>query len=184
IAPAHLEGFGSLEGVARAKREIFGARNTTCMVFPESVVDRLGAIAFDDRAMVVGTHSHADVRIANVRHTDAGVFAHYEGAAIAPLDVEIPLLGEHNAWNFGLVVAATATLGYVAHDYMAAAAALQLPSGRMQRLEYADDVLILQDAYNANPASMRAALAVVAGLPRRGRMVVLGEMKELGPDAD
>ena len=177
IAPAHLEGFGSLAGVAAAKAEIFERPETQRVVFPESIEDLLPQLRQDPRARRVGTNDCA-VKLLNFKQGNADLDIHYQSDA-RDLELRLPLLGPHNATNLGLCLAALAPLP-TQEVLQHALDALQLPPGRLQVLNWGE-VEIMQDAYNANPASMRAAMATLAARAAASkRYLVLGEMRELG----
>jgi UDP-N-acetylmuramoyl-tripeptide--D-alanyl-D-alanine ligase len=181
IAPAHLEGVGSLEGVQKAKGELVEA------IPPEGVVvlnaDDPLVLALAARArgpvMTYGQADRADVRLGDVALADGGLaFRLVAGRATA--DVRLPLAGRHNAWH----AAAAATVGLalgVPLDEAAAALALAAPvKGRLVWRE-AGGFRILDDTYNANPPSVRAALDALREAPGGGRRwVIFGDMLELG----
>ena len=96
--------------------------------------------------------------------------------------VLLPLLGEHNRLNALLAVAAARELGASDAQVIAGLQAVKPVPGRLQPLTLTKDLTVIDDSYNANPASMKAALAVLAGFPGQ-RIAVLGAMAELGTEA-
>ena len=181
IAPAHLEGVGSIEGVQKAKGELVEA------IPPDGVVvlnaDDPLVLALAARArgpvMTYGQADRADVRLGDVALVEGGLgFRLAAGPATA--DVRLPLAGRHNAWHAAAAAAVGLTLG-VPLDEAAAALALAVPvKGRLVWRE-AGGVRILDDTYNANPVSVRAALDALREAPGGGRRwVILGDMLELG----
>jgi UDP-N-acetylmuramoyl-tripeptide--D-alanyl-D-alanine ligase len=96
--------------------------------------------------------------------------------------VRIPLAGEHNITNGLLALAACRALGATDQQVMDGLAGVQAVKGRLQVLNPAADLTVIDDSYNANPASMMAALDVLAGYPGV-RVAVLGSMAELGAEA-
>jgi UDP-N-acetylmuramoyl-tripeptide--D-alanyl-D-alanine ligase len=181
IAPAHLEGVGSIEGVQKAKGELVEA------IPPDGVVvlnaDDLLVLALAARAkgpvMTYGQADRADVRLGDVALADGGL-AFRLAAGRATADVHLPLAGRHNAWHAAAAAAVGLALG-VPLDEAAAALALAAPvKGRLVWRE-AGGVRILDDTYNANPVSVRAALDALREAPGAGRRwVILGDMLELG----
>ncbi len=193
IGKAHLEGFGSLAGVRRGKSEIFeGADRETAAIVPADEAALLLDEEFPGRVLRVGAGGPAEVQVGW-----GGLEPDAQGRLSSRVIVEVdsrkwalslPLVGRHNAQNLG---AALATL--IARDEVPSEAelnqalsGLDLPGGRL-RVVRAGELEILDDAYNANPTSMRASYEAFAswcdeaGLPR---LAVIGDMKELGDFAD
>jgi UDP-N-acetylmuramoyl-tripeptide--D-alanyl-D-alanine ligase len=181
IAPAHLEGVGSIEGVQKAKGELVEAippDGAAVLNADEPLVLGLAARA-RGRVMTYGQADRADVRLGDVALAEGGLaFRLADGRATA--DVRLPLAGRHNAWHAAAAAAVGLALG-VPLDEAAAALALATPvKGRLVWRE-AGGVRILDDTYNANPVSVRAALDALREAPGGGRRwVILGDMLELG----
>lgn len=185
IAPAHLEGVGSIEGVQKAKGELVEAVPPEGLVIlnaDEPLVLALAARA-RGRVMTYGQADDADVRLGDVGLVEGGVaFRLVAGNAAVP--VRLPLAGRHNAWNAAAAAAVGLALG-VPLDEAGAALALAAPvKGRLVWRD-AGGVRILDDTYNANPASVRAALDALREGPGAGRRwVILGDMLELGDQTE
>jgi UDP-N-acetylmuramoyl-tripeptide--D-alanyl-D-alanine ligase len=188
IAPAHIENLGSLEAIADAKAEIFeGLEADGVAVLNRDIpqFDRLAAAARRHGARIVafGAADDADCRLIGAELDGEGseVRAELHGR---PLRYRVGLAGRHWVDNSLAVLAAVEAVG---GDVAAAADALAglLPlAGRGARTRIAvgtGTALLLDESYNANPASVRAALNVLGSLPGR-RIAVLGDMLELGPD--
>ena len=181
IAPAHLEGVGSVEGVQKAKGELVEA------IPPDGVVvlnaDDALVLALAGRAkgpvMSYGQADQADVRLGDVALVDGGL-AFRLAAGRATADVRLPLAGRHNAWHAAAAAAVGLALG-VPLDEAAAALALAVSvKGRLVWREVGG-VRILDDTYNANPVSVRAAFdAFREGSGGGRRWAILGDMLELG----
>jgi UDP-N-acetylmuramoyl-tripeptide--D-alanyl-D-alanine ligase len=185
IAPAHLEGVGSVEGVQKAKGELVEAIPPDGAVVLNADDPLVLALAGRARGRVVtfGQADGAEVRLSDVAAAETGlVFRLIAGSATA--DVRLPLAGRHNAWNAAAAAAVGLVLG-VPLDEAAVALALAAPvKGRLVWRE-AGGVAILDDTYNANPASMRAALDTLREAGGAGRrFAVLGDMLELGPHTE
>jgi UDP-N-acetylmuramoyl-tripeptide--D-alanyl-D-alanine ligase len=192
IAPVHLEFFGSLDAIADAKAEIFaGIERGGAAVIDRDIAqfDRLKRSAKSvgvDRIVSFGEHARADARLLKCSlQPDSSTVA----ARILGTDVTYKLgaPGRHLVLN-SLAVLATASL--VDADLALAALALaelKPAAGRGTRITLmlpGGAALLIDESYNANPASMRAALALLgqAELGSRGRRIaVLGDMLELGP---
>lgn len=180
---AHLAGLGTVEAVARAKGEIFAglAAGGTAIIpadDPYSVMWRELASAY--MQVTFGLNETADVRGTwqaqeagsqlNV-HTPQGDFS-----------VNLQVFGEHNARNALAATAATLSIQISLADIATGLAQFGGVAGRLQRKTTPAGATVLDDTYNANPASMRAAIQVLA--QQRGkRVLVIGDMGELGDDA-
>ncbi len=186
IGHAHIEGFGSLDGVRRAKSEIFlNADEKTVAIVPICEVVNVIHETFQGRVLTFGTEENADVRC-TVRQVmaDGGQLVEVKVNS-SKLVVRLPLAGEHNARN---LAAACATLVAVGGEKLLGEVlksgdnfdGFELPGGRWRR-EKVGKFEIIDDAYNANPSSVRAAFDAFMSIEHAGeRIVVLGEMRELG----
>ncbi len=185
IAPAHLEGVGSIEGVQKAKGELVQAIPPDGVVVLNADDPLVAALAREARGRVVtyGRAAAADIRLGEVTATRGGLtFAVAFGGESAA--VRLPLYGRHNAGNAAAAVAVGVALG-VPLDAAAEALAYVTPlKGRLHAREVRG-TLVLDDTYNANPASLRAALDALRESGGEGRAwVVLGDMLELGAGSD
>ena len=186
--PAHLEGFGSLEGVARAKGEIFlglGEDGVAVINADDTFADLWRGFAGTRRVVTFGFGAGADLRASQVRE----VFEAGRAAVKFQLEgpdwtrpVCIPLAGRHNVTN-ALAAAATAwAAGFGPGEIQSGLAAARGAPGRLAVREGLAGSVVVDDTYNASPAAARAAIDFVAGLPGEA-WVVLGDMGELGEDA-
>nr|WP_122824477.1 UDP-N-acetylmuramoyl-tripeptide--D-alanyl-D-alanine ligase [Georgenia faecalis] len=190
VGHAHMGGFGSIEAVARAKSEIVTGLRPDGTAVLNADDARVAAMAALAPAAVVrfGRGAEATVRARDVRTDDASrasftLEVDVSGARSAH-PVELRLVGEHQVSN---ALAAAATAVVLGLDAGAVAAALgraeRVSAHRMAVTDRADGVRIVDDAYNANPDSVAAALRTLAHMPARRRIAVLGEMLELGATA-
>ncbi|GLQ53487.1 UDP-N-acetylmuramoyl-tripeptide--D-alanyl-D-alanine ligase [Devosia nitrariae] len=193
IAPAHLDAFGSLEGIARAKAEIFSGLEPGGTALIGADHDQLGLLRQEAERAGVGTvvtyglapdsdwqvtdyQVLGDAASAEIRHGDE----HYRLTIAAP--------GRHMVANAAGALATAVLSGIDPSVALGALAAFGAQAGRGQKslLGEADVPLVLTDeSYNANTASMRAALEVFASQEAPGgrKIVVLGDMLELGKDS-
>lgn len=184
IGEAHLSGLHGLDGVARAKGELFaGLRGGTALVnLDDPRVARL-PVANGVKTLTYGEHPEAQVRAERIVEEAAGLSFElvYERQRFA---IRVPMPGRHNIAN-ALAAAAAALELEVPGDQVAAGLAEPVRiSGRLNLLPLACGGVLLDDSYNANPLSAAAALDAFRGLKGQGRrLVVLGDMLELGPDA-
>jgi UDP-N-acetylmuramoyl-tripeptide--D-alanyl-D-alanine ligase len=181
IGPAHLEFLGSLEGVQKAKGELVQAIPPDGLVILNADDPLVAALGRDARSRLVtyGRTGIADVRLGEVRTSPGGLDFSVTADGLS-VEVPLPLPGLHNAWNAAAAIAVGRALGIPLAE--AADALREAPAikGRLVWREAAG-VRILDDTYNANPASLRAALDVLRDAGPAGRAwVVLGDMLELG----
>lgn len=184
-APAHLEGFGSIEGVARAKAEIFnGLGPEGCAVInaDDDYAELWRETSRERRQFTFGLDHPADVRAQGIEvQADASTcFELITPAGRA--EAKLPLPGRHNLMNALAAGAAVTALGFDADTIVSGLRQLQPVAGRMARLAGPGGSLLIDDSYNANPGSLTAAIEVLAALPARP-WLVLGDMGELGADA-
>ena len=179
VGPAHLEGFGSIDGVARAKGELYAALpGTGCAVL--NADEPWGAVWRDlntaGRVLTFGRGGDADIRFEAhgdlIRlHTPAGTF-----------DADLTLPGEHNMANAAAATAAALALEIPLAQIRAGLEQVQPIPGRLNLIKTAAGWTIIDDTYNANPASLYSALQVLSGMQGTA-WLVLGDMKELGEDS-
>jgi UDP-N-acetylmuramoyl-tripeptide--D-alanyl-D-alanine ligase len=186
VAAAHLEGLGTVEGVARAKGELFDGARPGDVVCVNTDDPRVAALPLPAgvRVLRYGRSRGCDVRLLAARLEPGGDLVRVcftlevDGRRVAGT---IPAPGLYMAANACAAVALAVALG---KDASAAAAALSgyVPVGhRMALGDGPGGVRVLNDAYNANPASMAAALETLCALPAQRRVALLGDMLELGP---
>jgi len=184
-APAHLEGFGSVEGVARAKGEILSGTPA-----PQYAVLNADDDYFDywrsqlDASVSLlsfGFSASADVRASDIRATDTGssFTLHLGGKTI---EISLPLSGKHNVQNACAAAGIASLLGLDIQQICAGLAAAHAASGRLEATRCANGALLFDDTYNANPVSVQAAAELLAAQSGRS-WLVLGDMAELGGDA-
>lgn len=186
IGPEHLEGLGSIEGVAKAEGEII-AHLPPDGFFVVNVDDPFCvrmAEGYRGRKVSFGLESAADVTATGIRDGGDGLqqfTLRYGGESI---ELRFPLVGRHNLMNALAASALALALGIPAEAVSAGLESAEPAALRGRLVRGTDGTRLFIDCYNANPASMEAAMASVAALPGAGRLVaVLGEMKELGVDS-
>ena len=176
IAPAHLEGFGSIEGVARTKGEMYTvlpADGCAVMNADEPWGDLWRGMNTAGRILTFGVAADADVR---VDATTAGCRLTTRAGAF---DIALPLPGRHNHLNAAAATAVALALD-IDMDIIRRGLEKVVPvPGRLNLLHTTAGWTVIDDSYNANPASLYSALQVLASLPGE-RWLVLGDMKELG----
>src|SRR3990167_9642009 len=184
--PAHLEGFGDLNGVANAKGEIFQGLSSagTAIINNDdpyaTVWKKLNTMR---RIVTWGITQAADVMAKNVRLDDSGRPIFQLCFPQEKRDIHLPLMGEHNIQNALAAAAAGYSQGLALSSIKQGLETVQAVKRRLVEFTGFAGATIIDDSYNANPASVSAAIAVLAS--RRGdSILVLGDMLELGQAAD
>ncbi|WP_022916933.1 UDP-N-acetylmuramoyl-tripeptide--D-alanyl-D-alanine ligase [Ruania albidiflava] len=185
VGRAHLGGFGSVEGIAAAKAELVqGLRSDGVAVLnaDDARVAAMAEVAAGREVLSYGTTAAAQVRAENVRTDAAGRVCFTLRTSSGSAEIATGLVGLHHTTNVLAAATAALALGQPLDQVaQAAGGARPLSPHRMQVTE-AGGITVVDDAYNANPDSMRAALQALAVLGAQRRTVaVLGEMLELGP---
>ena len=182
---AHLEGFGSLQNIAKGKAEIYNGLN-----------EKGVAVINEDDAFAGYWHAYCEKHTRarkiigfSMRDENADVYARaVEGAAYrlvadgreAPLQLQVP--GRHNVMNALAAAAATLSLGIELSSIAASLSSFENIAGRLSIKTAANGCKVVDDSYNANPLSVAAAIEVLAGMSDDS-VLVLGDMAELGEEA-
>lgn len=186
---AHLEGFGSVEGVARAKLEIVnGLAEDGVFIFnaDDNFAELWRQAASDYRQLSFGVQQSADVSSEPggmlVKWHEHGFSSEFEVHTPAGvLQVNMQLVGEHNRLNALAAVAAAQVFGVDESSITAGLSGLQSVPGRLCLTSGCYGARLIDDSYNANPDSVSVAIEVLASAPGR-RSLVLGDLAELGPE--
>jgi UDP-N-acetylmuramoyl-tripeptide--D-alanyl-D-alanine ligase len=187
VGKAHIGEFGSQEAIATAKGELVEALAPDGLALLNADDPLVAGMASRTVAPVrtFGTSEGADVRFEHLSVDDLGRPSFDLVAAGERAPVQLRLVGEHHAANAAAAAAVALALGMSLGSVATALGdATTVSRGRMEVSERADGVTVIDDAYNANPDSMRAALKALAdigrGRPGARTVAVLGEMRELG----
>ena len=179
IAPAHLEGFGSIEGVARTKGEMFSSLppdGWAVMNADEPWMDLWRGQCTADNVLTFGTSASADVRLES--SADGSRIVTPNGS----FEPRLALPGQHNLINATAATAIATALEIGMDDISQGLARVEPVPGRLNLMHTAAGWTVIDDSYNANPASLYSALQVLSGIPGEP-WLVLGDMKELGLDS-
>lgn len=183
IAAEHLEFLGSLDEVARANGEILeGLKPDGVFVVnaDDARIEGL-ATAWSGRTLRFGRGASADVTVEAVEADEMG--SHFVlRASSGTVPVILPIPGAHQVSNFLAASAIALASGASLQDCAAAAPELSAASHRGEFHRHASGALLYDDAYNASPPSMRAALETLKLLRGTRKIAVLGDMLELGPE--
>ena len=183
-AAAHLEGFGSVDGVAHAKAEILqgDTRPDVAVLNADdeyfsywmSIADGIDVLSF-------GLNEDADIRADQIE-TEAGQTHFTLHLLDVTLDLTLPLAGAHNVRNACAAAAIATALDVPAENIKQALETVKPVAGRLQPLQGQNGATLYDDSYNANPLSVTAAAEFLAALPGKS-WFVLGDMFELGESA-
>ena len=185
VAPVHLESFDSIAGIARAKYELIEALpsgGTAGLNADDEYVSQFGR-DFKGTVIMFGLRSSADVRAENIE-----IIGH-EGTHFDLVSretrqpVQSPLLGRHNVYNVLAAAAVAMDHGITPSEIAAALPSLQ-PADKRGQVVQLGNITVLYDCYNSSPKALMAAVETLAAMPARRRIVVAGEMLELGPTAE
>jgi UDP-N-acetylmuramoyl-tripeptide--D-alanyl-D-alanine ligase len=188
--PAHLEGFGSIEGVAQGKGELFealGPNGVAVINADDRYADYWRGVARKaGRIVTFGTREAADFRGSSiaVRLGEPGFVTEFDlDCPLGRRRIRLGLAGDHNVMN-ALAAAAVASAAGATLDQIAAGLEAMRPvAGRLDVKRALHGARLIDDSYNANPGSLRAGLRSLSVLPG-DRWLVMGEMAELGEGAD
>jgi UDP-N-acetylmuramoyl-tripeptide--D-alanyl-D-alanine ligase len=182
VAPAHLEGLGSLEGVAREKSCLPQGlpADGLCILNGDDAACRAMAELTKARVELISVHRKADWYATDVRFHALGTTFLLQGER----PVTLPRLGTHNVYNALAVIAAAHHLGVPEDEVLRQLAGVPSAARRLEP-KHAGGVTIFDDTYNMNPESARSALQAMAGLQADGGrgIAVFGGMAELGADS-
>ncbi|MEA5623793.1 UDP-N-acetylmuramoyl-tripeptide--D-alanyl-D-alanine ligase [Nostoc sp. UHCC 0251] len=172
VGTAHIELLGSEEAIAEAK----------CELLAEMPADSV-AILNHDNPLLMATAAkfwHGEVLTYGFSGGDIqGQLIDNDQVEVAGIQLPLPLPGRHNATNFLAALAVAKVLG-IDWATLKAGVMVDMPTGRSQRFTLPNDVVILDETYNAAPEAMIAALQLLADTPGKRKIAVLGAMKELG----
>jgi UDP-N-acetylmuramoyl-tripeptide--D-alanyl-D-alanine ligase len=171
VGTAHIERLGSREAIAQAKCELLATMPST----------GVAVLNHDNPLLLKTAETVWHGKTITYGFTGGDVWGQFQEdkVVVDGLEFLLPLPGEHNALNFLAALAVAKVVG-IDWQHIASGVAVQLPQGRSQRYELSNDVVFLDETYNAGLESMLASLRLLAQTPGKRRFAVLGTMKELG----
>jgi len=182
VAPVHLEFFKSVGEIARAKYEIIEslpAGGTAVLNADDEYVSQFGR-DFHGKVVTYGLNPTASVRASNIeqRGPEGSSFDVIAGSCRER--ATLPLVGTHNIYNALAAVAVGLERGLLLSEAVASLASLAPAEKRGQVLQFGN-ITVIDDCYNSNPKALDSMVDALAAMPARRRIVVAGEMLELGP---
>ncbi len=184
---AHLEGFGSRDGVAQAKGELFaGMRGGIAVINGDDLYAPLWQqLARNSAQLRFGLQDQVDVQALHLQAFASNDVAGTQFVLRTPdarVTVRLPLPGRHNVMNALAAAACAVALGIDATEIAAGLERVEAAEGRLGWKTTREGARLLDDSYNANPSSLRAGMELLAAQPGE-RWLVLGGMAELGGNA-
>ena len=186
---AHLEGFGSLDGVAEGKGEMFRALRpdgTAVINADDRYLEFWRELRGCERVLTFGLEGRADFAARAVRNISDENGFRFEFELVTPAGsapASLKLAGMHNLRNALGAAAATFAAGATLQQIVQGLASMKPVSGRLELKPALQGGYLIDDSYNANPSSMKAGIDALRGFSGE-RWLVLGEMRELGATAD
>jgi len=183
VAPVHLEFFDSIADIARAKYELIQSLpsgGTAVLNADDEYVSQFGR-DFQGKVIMYGLDSKADVRAEDIQ--DRGAEGSRFGVVLSTGQREpalLRLVGRHNIPNALAAVAVALQHGLTLSEGVAALSSL-VPADKRGQVTQLGDTRVINDCYNSNPKALDAMVDALASMPARRRIVVAGEMLELGP---
>lgn len=178
IGDAHLEALGDRNGVLRAKSRIVDGMPPKGVVFANGDDPLLRGADFGRRKILFGLGEHCDVRAVDVKNGDGLALCCRIVAGARSFPVRVPAYGKYMVYAVLAAAAVGLTLG-LSDQEIAAGAAAYSTVGHRSRVVKTSYCTLVDDCYNANPTSDRAAIDSLAGLPGR-KVCILGDMREMG----
>lgn len=173
---AHIENFGSVEGIAEAKGELIAGLGGEGIAVLNADDERVSKMAgrHAGRVVTYGLGENAEIRARDVAYSSDGV-----RFRVGDVEMESKLSGRHGVSNLLAGIAVASVYGIGAEELVGAARAFEPGAMRGRRME-TNGILHINDCYNSNPDAARAMLDVLADTPAQRHIAVLGEMLELG----
>ena len=185
VAPVHLEFFDSLAEIARAKYELIESlpsNGTAVLNADDEYVSRFGR-DFKGKVIKYGTSIGADVRAENVQSNGADGSEFDIVVAGTREHARLPLIGDHNILNALAAVSVSIASGIKVSEAVAALSTLKPADKRGQVLQLGN-ITVINDCYNSNPKALKAMVDALSSMKATRRIVVAGEMLELGPQGE
>jgi UDP-N-acetylmuramoyl-tripeptide--D-alanyl-D-alanine ligase len=185
VAPVHLESFASIADIARAKYELIASLphgGTAVLNADDEYVSQFGR-DFRGHVVTFGLKLTADVSAANIQSRGLRGSAFDLVAYGLTQSIELPLVGTHNIYN-ALAAAAVALESGASPSEVAIALSTLQPASKRGQIVDVRGVTVVNDCYNSNPKALNFMVDALVSLPAQRRIVVAGEMLELGPKAE
>jgi UDP-N-acetylmuramoyl-tripeptide--D-alanyl-D-alanine ligase len=181
IGDAHIEHLGSRENIAHAKGELLPHTNPTGCVFLNAEMDFLPLLQEKYQGEIVRYGKGGSLALTSTEPTEQGTIFRIQDEKESFF---IPVFGDHNILNALAAMSIANRLGFSKQEIKEALANLKISSMRFEVQKGKNDSLIINDAYNASPTSMKASIETFLSLfPKRKKVLILGDMFELGKES-
>ncbi|MCC9022837.1 UDP-N-acetylmuramoyl-tripeptide--D-alanyl-D-alanine ligase [Bacillus nakamurai] len=182
IGESHMQDLGSREGIAEAKLEIINGLQKDGVLFYYGDEPLLSGKSYHCRTTTYGAGPDNDLRVKEVRQTEDGTHFSMDGI---DRSFFIPVLGKHNVMNAMAAYAAGIYFGITPDNAAKGLSRLKVTGMRLELVKTKNGISIVNDAYNASPTSMKAAIELIETMNGyRKKMLVLGDMLELGDEEE
>src|SRR3984957_8773876 len=185
VGTAHAQNFpDAVAGIARAKYELVQSLPTSGVAILNCDDPYVGQFGrdFHGRSIYYGEGPCADPKATNIEELGTAGVRFQVTAGEETATVTLALLGRHNVWNVLAAIAAGLEAGIPLNECAAAAGKLRPPDKRGEVLRIGD-ATVINDCYNSNPEALKSMIATLAAMPAKRRILVAGEMLELGGEA-
>jgi UDP-N-acetylmuramoyl-tripeptide--D-alanyl-D-alanine ligase len=187
VAPVHLEYLGTIEAIARAKAELIEGLKPGGVAVLNADDERVSAMRslHEGRTLTFGIEKDADVMARSIETTKLGQSRFILSTPLGEAEAMLPMPGRHNLMN-ALAASAVATCFEIgAQEIASALRSVVAPHMRGEVLDFAAGFTVVDDSYNSNPRSLSQMVRTIAeaGSGARRRIVIAGEMLELGPES-
>ncbi|MCB1583773.1 MAG: UDP-N-acetylmuramoyl-tripeptide--D-alanyl-D-alanine ligase [Xanthomonadales bacterium] len=179
VSQAHIGRFGSEAQIAQGKGELYESLDSDglAVVNIDSPYASQWMTVITGPCVTFGENEQADVRLLKQNHSYA-----IQLQQQLPFTVQLPVLGHHNYLNACAVVAIASNMGLSQEDILKGLANFQPEAGRLNTLHISEQLKVIDDSYNANPASVKAAIEVLQE-QAKPTVLIVGDMAELGDEA-
>ncbi|KMK77115.1 UDP-N-acetylmuramoyl-tripeptide--D-alanyl-D-alanine ligase [Alkalihalobacillus pseudalcaliphilus] len=179
IGESHMEQLGSREGIAKAKMEIISGLVLDGHVYMDAD-EALLKPYWNEQSKLIGFDSKLATAIKDLKMTEDGYTFTFEGH-----NYFLPILGKHNVKNAAYAIALASELGFDSEQIQSGLASVQITGMRLEKTRGPFGELVINDAYNASPTSVKAAIETIKEMPSfEKKILVIGDLYELGKDEE